>query len=34
VPLQTEVELCPEGVSWSDKKVAKRTTKGIWEIPK
>jgi hypothetical protein len=34
VDLKTEVELCPEGVSWSDKKVARRTAKGIWEIPK
>jgi DNA polymerase I-like protein with 3'-5' exonuclease and polymerase domains len=34
VDLKTEVELCPEGVSWADKKVAKRAAKGIWEIPK
>lgn len=34
VPLQTEIELCPEGVSWGEKKVARRNSKGVWRIPK
>lgn len=34
VPLTTEIDLCPEGISWAEKKPARRNEKGVWEIKK